>query len=299
MATPVFAAADNNSALELHRTQSTHGPSPSSSPTQDQIMQAAFQQLMQSPGQVQRLMQLLSSSSTNASNSIPTPLTGPAQSASWSPPASVDLPQLAQLALYDSSIGGGNNALTFDRDIVGPNTAQLTEDEAHLARTYHNASDISADVDVLQANIDAFMENLGLDSAALATTTTASAQPLGHPSSGGTPPAPTATDFDFDAFLTAFSNEQDGANVVDVAVDGIGSVTGSASGSGPTSGTGRDAIKVLPEEQPGVAGHKRTSDVAELELPLPAPSTTAPSRAVAGGGDANTSNLPRAKRNKK
>ena len=260
-------------------------------------MQAAFQQLMQSPGQMQRLMQLLSSSSTNAPSSIPTPLTGPAQSGSWSPPASVDLPQLAQLALYDGSIGGGNNALTFDKDIVGPNMSQLAQDDAHLACTYHNANEISADVEVLQANIDAFMENLGLDSAALATTPTASAQLLAHPSSGGTPPASTATDFDFDAFLTAFSNEQDGPSVVadDAAIDGIGSIPGSAvSGSGSTSGTGRDAVKVLPEERPAVAGHKRTSDVAGLELPLPAPSMTA--RAVS---DANTSNLPRVKRNKK
>jgi hypothetical protein len=239
-------------------------------------------------------MQLLSSSSTNATSSIPTPLTGPAQSGSWSPPASVDLPQLAQLALYDGSIGGGNNALTFDKDIVGPNTSQLAQDEAHLACTYHNAGEISADVEVLQANIDAFMENLGLDSAALATTPIAPAQLLAHPSSGGTPPPSTATDFDFDAFLTAFSNEQDSPSVVadvDAAVDGIGSVPGSAVSG---SGTGRDAVKVLPEERPAVAGHKRTSDVADLELPLPAPSMTA--RAVS---DANTSTLPRVKRNKK
>jgi hypothetical protein len=267
-------------------------------------MQAAFQQLMQSPGQVQRLLQLLSSSSANTSNTIPTPLTGPAQSGSWAPPASVDFPQLAQLALYDGSGGGGNNALTFDsKDIVGPITSQLAEDEAHLARTYDNAAEINADVDVLQANIDALLENMGLNSTAIATTNASAPHPPTHPSSGGTPPAQTATDFvDFDAFLTAFANQQDGAGVVgdvNVAADGIASVPGPTPGPYSTSGTGRDEAKALLEAQPVVAGHKRSSDVAELGLPLPEGPTILPSRALAIGGDAtSSSSLPRVKRNK-
>jgi len=136
-------------------------------------MQAAFQQLMQSPSQVQRLLHLLSSNSTNGPAPISTPMTGPTQSGSWTPPAALDLPQLTQLALYDNSAGGGgNNVLTFDsnKDTVCPSATQLEEDEARLACTYQGASEVDADVDVLQANINALIENMGFDSAALATT---------------------------------------------------------------------------------------------------------------------------------
>lgn len=252
---PVSATANNtnntNSALELHRT---------ASPTQDQIMQAAFQQLMQSPGQVQRLMQLLSSSAPNPSTP---PLTSPTVAqpgTTWTPPMAVDLPPLSQLALYDGNAG----ALTFDdkdTDSGGPRPSQLAEEEARLAHTYSDASDIDADVNALQANINALIENMGLDAAT-------------HPHAEQTPSAPVA-DFDFDAFLTAFASDQDGATV---------------------------SLPLPEEQQPAipVAGKKRTSDVAELGLPLPPAALTSPSR---GGAtvdlDAMSAGPPRAKRNKK
>jgi hypothetical protein len=216
----------------------------------------------------------------------------------------VDIPQLSQLALYDNNVGGGNNAVTFDsKDIVTPTTSsQLAEAEASLAHTYQNANEINADVNVLQASIDALLENMGVESAAFANTdaSAASAHPLAHSSSRETPPATTIADFDFDAFLTAFANEQDGANAiadVNVASDGI-----AGSASGPSSPEmGKDAIKALPEEQPTIAGQKRTSDVAGLELPSSTRSTTPPLRALAMRGDATTSSSPspRVKRNKK
>ncbi|KAF8261263.1 hypothetical protein EI94DRAFT_1746345 [Lactarius quietus] len=157
---PISATANNNSALELHRT---------TSPTQDQIMQAAFQQLMQSPGQRRH---------------VDTPM-------------SLDLPQLSQLALYDGTGTGNAGALTFDdKDIIGPQSSQLTEDEARLAHTYHDASDIDADVNALQANINALIEDMGLE----------------HEHADIPPPSAPA-DFDFDAFLTAFASDQDGAAV--------------------------------------------------------------------------------------
>lgn len=259
---PVSATANNNSALELHR---------SASPTQDQIMQAAFQQLMQSPGQVQRLMQLLSTS-PNASTP---PLTSPTtQPGTWTPPMAVDLPQLSQLALYDGT--GSAGALTFDeKDSTGPRPSQLAEEEARLAHTYHDAGDIDADVNALQANINALIENMGLDapnphSDPSAEEHTPSVLPAG------------AADFDFDAFLTAFASDQDDAAV---------------SLPLPTSGA---------DPQP-VAGRKRTSDVAELGLLLPpalSSASTTPSSSPSRGGaavelDATSAGPPRAKRNKK
>ena len=311
--TPALSSTSNHSALELHRPQSTRDASPTPPPTQDQLMQAAFQQLMQSPSHVQRLMQLLSSGSTNGPTPIPTPMTGPAQSGSWTPPATLDLPQLAlaQLAFHDNSIGGGGNSvLTFDsdRDIVGPSATHLAEDEARLARTYHDASEIDADVDVLQANINALIENMGFDSAALATTSTTPSATSTHPppplptSEGGMPPPQTPTDFDFESFLTAFTDAQ-GSEVgaTDVVADDSTSSVPRSVVSVSASGTGTDATNVS-KEQSVLTGlrRKRTSDVAELELPLPEPpKSMLSSRAVAETRTDAAGDLPRAKRNKK
>jgi heat shock transcription factor len=267
-------------------------------------MQAAFQQLMQSPGHVQRLMQLLSSGSTNGSAPISAPVAGATQSGSWTPPATLDLPQLAlsQLAFYDNGIsGGGNNALTFDsdKDTVGPSATQLTEDEARLARTYHDASEIDADVDVLQANINALIENMGFNSTELSTTspsvTSTHPPPPTLPSSeGGLPPPQTPVDFDFESFLTAFADAPDSeVGATDVVVDDrTSSVPRSVvSGSGSASGTRSDATNVSTEES-GLR-RKRTSDVAGLGPPFLEPSKSMLS------SDAIASDLARAKRNKK
>jgi len=278
---PALSSTSNHSALELHRPQSAQNTSPSPPPTQDQIMQAAFQQLIQSPSQVQRLMQLLSSGATNGSTPVSAPMTTPTPPSSWTPPASLDHPQLAQLALYDNSIGGGsNNALTFDnKDVVVPSTTQLAEDEVRLAGTYHDASEIDADVDVLQASINALIENMGLDSAALPTTSSSTSihpPPPPPPSSGTMPPAQLAADFDFEAFLTAFANEQDNEGGA-TGVDDRASGSGSACASGPASKTGTDTAN-----EPVQAGRKRTSDAAG-----------------ALGTDTTAADPPRAKRNKK
>jgi len=281
---------------------------------QDQLMQAAFQQLMQSPSQVQRLMQLLSSSSTNGSAPISTPMTGPTQSSSWTPPAALDLPQLTQLALYDNSIGGGgNNVLTFDsnKDTVGPNATQLAEDEARMRRTYQGASEVDSDVDVLQANINALIEDMGFDSAALANATTLPAtsihqQPPLPSSEEGMPPSQTPVDFDFESFLTAFTDAQDsevGATDVDAVIDDrISSVPRSAvSGSSSAMGPGTDSIKVSTEHALAGLGRKRTSDVAELEPSLPEPPKSMLSSHIVAATriDTPVGDPPRAKRNKK
>ena len=201
----------------------------------------------------------------------------------------VDLPQLSQLALYDGS--GSAGALTFDdKDAIGPRPSQLADENARLANTYHAARDIDADVNALQANINALIENMGLDAAHSQAT---------HPSAGGEeiPSAPAGADFDFDAFLTAFASDHDG---VGVPLPASGSVSGADMGI-------TSAAKVPAEEQPIVAGRKRTSDVAELGLPHvptppPASSTplSSPSRVRAAADlDATSAGPPRAKRNKK
>jgi hypothetical protein len=255
-------------------------------------MQVAFQQLLQSPGQVQRLLQLLSSSSTNGPAPISTPITGTAQSGSWTPPASLDFPQLGQLALYDNGSGGAcTNALTFDnKDTVGLSTTQLADDQARLARSYHDASEIDADVDVLQDNINALIENMGLDPG-LTNTSIASTHSPPVPSSGGIPPAQTPADFDFEAFLTAFANVQEGEGGAPDIDDKISASGSAAPGSGSALGTGAGATNVF-SEQPVVVGRKRTSDAAELASPLPELSMAATTGNTAG-------EPPRVKRNKK
>jgi hypothetical protein len=242
-------------------------------------------------------------------------MTAPTQSGSWTPPAALDLPQLTQLALYDNSTGGGgNNVLTFDsnKDTVGPSATQLAEDEARLALTYQDANEVDTDVDVLQANINALIENMGFDSAPLATTIPPSATSI-HPepplslSETGMPPPQTPADFDFESFLTAFTDSQDsevGAADVDVVVgDRISSVPRSTvSGSGSALGTETNPIKdsTVQSAIAGV-GRKRTSDVAELEPPLPEPPKSILSSHVVAATrtDASAGDPPRAKRNKK
>jgi hypothetical protein len=103
---------------------------------------------------------------------------------------SVDLPQLSQLALYDGS--GSAGALTFDgKDSIGPRPSQLAEEEARLARTYHDAGDIDADVNALQANINALIEDMGLD-AGHAHPSAAAAAAAGVVVSRRRPPHPSA-----------------------------------------------------------------------------------------------------------
>lgn len=245
-----------------------------------------------------------------------TPMTGSTQSGSWTPPAALDLPQLTQLALYDNSTGGGgNNVLTFDsnKDTVGPSATQLAEDEARLALTYQDASEVDADVDVLQANINALIGNMGFDSAPLATTTTnpsatsIHSQPPLSLSEGGMPPPQTPADFDFESFLTAFTDAQDsevGAVDVDAVVgDRISSVPRSTVfGSSSALGMETDSIKesTVQSALAGI-GRKRTSDVAELEPPLPEPPKSMLSSHVVAATrtDAPAGDPPRAKRNKK
>jgi hypothetical protein len=133
-------------------------------------------------------------------------------------------------------------------------------------------------VDVLQANINALIENMGFDSAALGTTTTTHPPPPPLPSSEeGMPPPQAPADFDFESFLTAFTDAQDsevGATDVDVVVDNrTPLVPGSViSGSDLASGTGTGTTNVSAEQSaPTGLSRKRTSDVAELEPPLPEP----------------------------
>jgi hypothetical protein len=220
----------------------------------------------------------------------------------------LDLPQLAQHAFYENSVGGGgNNVLTFDSDMdaIGPSATQLAEDEARLAHTYHDASEIDADVDMLQANINALIENMGFDSAVLSNTTTTHPPPPPLPSSEeGMPPPHAPTDFDFESFLTAFTDAHDnevGATDVDVVVDDrTSSVPGSViSRSDSASGTGTDFANVSTEQSaPSGLNRKRTSDVAELEPPLPEPPKSMPSFRAAA---VTRTDAPaaRVKRNKK
>ena len=225
-------------------------------------------------------MQLLSGGPPNGST--PTPV----QSGTWSPPLSVDLPQLSHLALYDGS--GSAGALTFDdKDSIGP---KLAEEEARLARTYHDAGDIDADVNAMQANINALIEDMGLDAGHAHPLVGAGAGGGGEETSSS---APAGADFDFDAFLTAFANDQDG---VAVPLPLPTSVSADLGITNPAD----------DHHQPVVAGRKRTSDAAELTFPSPAPLSASVTPTLSSSrlrttaeSDGTSVGSPRAKRNKK
>jgi hypothetical protein len=169
-------------------------------------------------------------------------------------------------------------------------------------------------MDVLQANINALIGDMGFDSPALPTISTPSATSI-HPqpplplSDGGMPPLQTPADFDFESFLTAFTDAQDsevGATDIDVDAvvgDRLSSVPRpTVSGSFSALGTEKDSIKesTMQSTLAGI-GRKRTSDVAELGPPLPEPTKSMVSSHVvpATRTDAPVGDPPRAKRNKK
>ncbi|KAI0056425.1 hypothetical protein BV25DRAFT_1574555 [Artomyces pyxidatus] len=264
-----------NSAVELHRP-------PSNAPTQllspastssDAVLQAALQQLMHSPGQMQRFMQALSGTSPAAHNQAagavqpqsasieaPAPLSSipsflqympgpstpsqpqqpPSQVAIYTPPP--DIPNIPNPSptsfLNSSSMIDFPPLLTTSSDEDDALAAGVALQEARLHQTFANTNEIDAALDGVHESIDSIVRKLGLDSSALSQEADAGAYNM----SGAQTP-----EFDFDALLHEFTSPDHDA--------------GGGGGGFDTNGTVQfldDAVHTLPQ--------KRTSDVAELGL---------------------------------
>ena len=173
----------------------------------------------------------------------------------------------------------------------GPSLEPLVENANQLQKTYHDASEIDADVDALQFSLNSLIHGLGLDPNAVSGVTphldgARSPAPAdggggggggGEGDAGGTDGT---ADFDFDAFFNEFSarNPTDGT-YPDVTAD-FDAAHHSIPGIGNPSAEQLSAF--LDEVSPDVsmqdasfelptaatAGVKRKSDVAELPPPL-------------------------------
>jgi len=166
------------------------------------------------------------------------------------------------------------------------------ENANRLQKTYHDATEIDADVDALQHSLNSLINGLGLDPGSLNTNThtpNPGATPLGHGEEGLAPhPAdglhhdPTA-DFDFDAFLNELSTRNgvdtgfpdvttqydpttplDGTTVGDASTEQLTAFLDDVSAA--DAGSLNGALDFKPPLS--LVGVKRKSDVAELPPPL-------------------------------
>ncbi|KAA1469321.1 hypothetical protein DENSPDRAFT_597538 [Dentipellis sp. KUC8613] len=283
--------------------------------SQDAVLQAAFQQLMHSPSQMQRFMQALSSTQGFPQTPLPPPAYPPPlqQQQQYSQIAPYDPPEDYSSMLPPDSVASAQALLPKVDD--GPPLSPLMDSSARLQKSYKDSSEIDADVDALQASINSLIEGMGMDPGTLSAAQPSS-QMLPSSSldmSADTELAPEdaqAADFDLDAFLTQFASGP-GAGAADADITGGGGVhdadgnvdrmhafmdevasdpsTPATHGSPDTHG--RPSAKSQAQAVAAAATHrKRKSDVAELaqELPLSTPEPAPPQ-----------SQPPRAKRAKK
>jgi len=188
----------------------------------DPMLQAAFAQMLQSPGQMQRLLAALASQSMN---SMPEPPPGMQQSSQqlqhydppidysgvYNPDQQYDDP-ISSVPIVSSPLHGSGELASHD---------SLTEDNNRLQKTYRDAAEIEEDVNALHTSINSLIESLGLDpnvmevsshgqdtqeqSAVNPHDTVMSSSGLGGDIQGDL----SGQDFDFDQFLTDLSRHGD------------------------------------------------------------------------------------------
>ena len=146
--------------------------------------EALLQAIMNSPGQLQRLISILNLQ--NQQNvPAPPPLdlnsTAPVQEPSTyynttQPPSQMQPPITSHVASSSSlanAMGPDANTLSLlqpDESVTVPfDFGPLMSNDAQFQKTYKDATDISAEVDAMQANLDSLIQNLGLDPSQIAS----------------------------------------------------------------------------------------------------------------------------------
>lgn len=160
-----------------------------------------------------------------------------------------------------------------------PALEPLVESANRLQKTYHDASEIDADVDALQYSLNSLISGMGIDPNQVSATPheERAATPTQLPDGGGTD----ASDFDFESFLNDIATRHptengyvdvtrgfdpmarlDGTAVGDAATDQLGAFLDDTS---DTASMHNDTLEYPPVP---LAGTKRKSDVAELPPPI-------------------------------
>jgi heat shock transcription factor len=195
----------------------------------DPMLQAAFAQMLQSPGQMQRLLAALASQSMNPMPEPPPPpgMQQPSQQLQhygppidysggynpdqfhqqYNPASSLPLPVIS------SPLHQSDELASYDR---------LAEDHNHLQKTYRDAAEIEEDVNALHSSLNSLIESLGLDPNVMDSSS--HGQDAAHLQQqavnphdtvmssgglGGDTQDSSAQDFDFDQFLTDLSRHGD------------------------------------------------------------------------------------------
>ncbi|GBE81888.1 hypothetical protein SCP_0402620 [Sparassis crispa] len=270
-------------------------PPPSQS---DGLWQAAIQQMLNSPDQMQRLMQMLASQQNH-------PMRGP------SSPSTGYYGLSSQVMQYDPN---QNDYSRYRPDIPpaphpslpllgpqlqndAPSLGPLLDDAQRLQRTYRDAAEIEADMDVLQTSLNSLIQNLGIDPHSIVpqahdqdellhndepphnnVASTSTGIPMDRPTlSGLEPHDDPSSDLFLDALLSGInagggeypdvtgrydpSTEIDGTKVGDASTEQLTAfldeVSDTASPLPPHS----------PDSKPTNGGYKRKLDMADLSIP--------------------------------
>ena len=292
-----------------------------SQPSQSALMQVAntqaadgngewsntLQGLLNSPAQLQRLMQALATQQNQPMHMPTIPASDPDyqtldpratthQMTPYDPnaydfsrfrtelPTSTPMSHAQSAALAPSLLGP-----LSQREDEGPALEPLIESASRLQKSYRNSSEIDSDVDALQMSINSLINGLGLDASSLATAPTSDEASAPHlhidpdaaiPSGAGMHTDP-SNEFDFEAFL----NELSTRNSVEPAFPDVtthfdpntpldGTTVGDASTDQLTAflddvSSASDSLNdTLDLQSRASVGVKRKSDVLELPPPL-------------------------------
>lgn len=272
----------NQGQLELHRPQ----PQPSQPgflpqgagfssfpqlPAGPQDVQAAFQTLLNSPSQFQRFMDALNASSVPSPAPQPSFPQQPQEAPAPQPPNNstvqtyVPPPSFPNFDYSQFNPELVNTLLPTGDDGTAALAALAGNQQDQTQRSWKDAQEINKEVDSMNENIRALIENMGLDPSALSS-----------PAQPDTTTDPTSSDFDFDAFLSTFAP----SNVTDASfIDGDPVASSAGVGDGDTSGITAFMDDVAADPAPrakaqaqaqaaAVGARKRRSDAAELDTSL-------------------------------
>ncbi|KAH9901430.1 hypothetical protein C8Q73DRAFT_245023 [Cubamyces lactineus] len=130
------------------------------------MWQAAIQHMMQSPGQFQRMVQAFANQQPAYSGLSPAGGHGGNNMVSSYDPASPDYGRWFSQPVASSSSAPMSQSLVAPSDDTS--IQMLMEDSSRMQRTYRDANEIDADIDMLQTSIDSLIQNLGIDPGSLA-----------------------------------------------------------------------------------------------------------------------------------
>ncbi|RPD66517.1 hypothetical protein L227DRAFT_147093 [Lentinus tigrinus ALCF2SS1-6] len=231
----------------------------------DAMWQAAIQHMMSSPGQFQRLMQAFANqqSIANLPGNLPT---DPNLSNTHASAIAAYEPNANDYSRWFTPSAPSTSSATMSQPLLAPahsdenNPLQLLLDESNrLQKSYRDATEIDADMDMLQSSINSLIQNLGIDPTSLAQPHEEPVPPMASnpPNMNGQPngPPPQMNGFAMHLPPESFVNGFGGMNGLDPGgadasqpdhlLDSLLSQIGDGAGGGG-AGVGMDGMDGMP-----------------------------------------------------